>query len=179
MLSVQLVVLCVTIASVIGDLPPGTRRNTYLPPEPTKGGYSYSKPTVPFPKPTPTAPFPTRPTPSFPGPRPTPSFPGPRPTPSFPGPRPTPTFPGPRPTPTYPGPPRTPGTFPTSRPTPPFPDYSGQQSGGDKNIIGLDVSIHENEMIVLIEKLYLFKRRDIERIYNVHCLVKSLQFRKN
>lgn len=146
----QLVVLCVTVASVIGDLPPGTRRNTYLPPEPTKGGYTYSKPTVPFPKPTP---FPTRPTPSFPGPRPTPSFPGTRPTPSFPGPgtRPTPSFPGPRPTPTYPtGPTRTPGTFPTPstgyptrpRPTPTFPDYTGQQSGGDRNVItGPGVSI--------------------------------------
>ncbi|XP_012528702.1 anther-specific proline-rich protein APG [Monomorium pharaonis] len=140
----QLVVLCVTVASVIGDLPPGTRRNTYLPPEPTKGGYTYSKPTVPFTKPTPTAPFPqTRPTPSFPGPRPTPSFPGPRPTPSFPGTRPTPSFPGPRPTPTFPGPTR-PTPFPSTgtgyptgpRPTPPFPDFISQQSGGDKNVIG-------------------------------------------
>ncbi|XP_011882762.1 PREDICTED: pro-resilin-like [Vollenhovia emeryi] len=140
----QLVVLCVTVASVIGDLPPGTRRNTYLPPEPTKGGYTYSKPTVPFPKPTPT--FPSRPTPSFPGPRPTPSFPGPRPTPSYPGPRPTPSFPGPRPTPTYPG---TPGTFPTpSRPTPtrPFPDYTGQPSDGDGNVIGHDHHHHEPGM---------------------------------
>lgn len=148
--SVQLVVLCVTIASVIGDLPPGTRRNTYLPPEPTKGGYTYSKPTVPFPKPTPTVPYPSRPTPSFPGPRPTPSFPGPRPTPSFPGPRPTPTFPGPRPTPTYPVP--TPGPFPTSRPTPTYPDFTGQQSGGDTSFIGgPGVSINESE-VVLNEK---------------------------
>lgn len=138
----QLVVLCLTVASVIGDLPPGTRRNTYLPPEPTKGGgYTYSKPTVSFPKPTPTVPFPTRPTPSFPGPRPTSPFPGPRPTPSYPGTRPTP-FPGPtRPT---------PGTFPPStgyptgpRPTPPFPDFISQQSGGDRNVIGgPDVSIY-------------------------------------
>ncbi|XP_011638275.1 prophenin-2-like [Pogonomyrmex barbatus] len=101
----QLVVLCVTIASVIGDLPPGTRRNTYLPPE--KKGYTYSTPSVPFP------------TPSFPGPRPTPSFPGPRPTPSFPGPRPTPSFPGPRPTPSLPWTPDPTPTYPTgpTRPT--------------------------------------------------------------
>ncbi|XP_070523586.1 uncharacterized protein [Cardiocondyla obscurior] len=148
----QLVVLCVTVASVIGDLPPGTRRNTYLPPEPTKGGgYTYSKPTVPFPKPTPSVPFPTRPTP-FPGPRPTPTFPGPRPTPTFPGPRPTPTFPGPRPTPTFPT--RTPGTFPTPspgtfpprpRPTPTFPDYTGQPSGGDGNVIGPGHDHHHHE----------------------------------
>ncbi|XP_011175919.1 pro-resilin [Solenopsis invicta] len=126
----QLVVLCVTIASVIGDLPPGTRRNTYLPPEPTKGsGYTYSKPTVPFPKPTPTVPT-YRPTPSFPGTRPTPSFPVSRPTPSYP-------VPPSRPT---------PGTFPPStgtggypsrpRPTPPFPDYTSQQSGRDGSVIG-------------------------------------------
>ncbi|XP_018393481.1 PREDICTED: vegetative cell wall protein gp1-like [Cyphomyrmex costatus] len=149
----QLIVLCVTVASVIGDLPPGTRRNTYLPPEPTKG-YSYSKPSVPFPKPTPTVPFPTpsfpgpRPTPSFPAPRPTPSYPAPRPTPSYPAPRPTPSFPSPRPTfprptPTYPQPSRTPGTFPTAptgyprvRPTPPFPEYTGQQSGDESSVIG-------------------------------------------
>ncbi|XP_018371880.1 PREDICTED: classical arabinogalactan protein 9 [Trachymyrmex cornetzi] len=150
----QLIVLCVTVASVIGDLPPGTRRNTYLPPEPTKG-YTYSKPPVPFPKPTPTGPFPT---PGFPGPRPTPSFPAPRPTPSFPVPRPTPSIPGPRPTfprptPTYPQPTRTPGTFPPSpgtgyprvRPTPPFPDYNGQQSGGDGTRIGPDHDHHHHE----------------------------------
>ncbi|XP_018305343.1 leucine-rich repeat extensin-like protein 5 [Mycetomoellerius zeteki] len=126
----QLIVLCVTVASVIGDLPPGTRRNTYLPPEPTKG-YAYSKPPIPFPKPTPTVSFPTS---GFPGPRPTPSFPTSRPTPPFTGTRPT--FPGtrptfPRPTPTYLQPTRTSGTLPPSPstgyprivPTPPFPDY--------------------------------------------------------
>ncbi|KAG5313052.1 RESIL protein, partial [Pseudoatta argentina] len=151
--SAQLIVLCVTVASVIGDLPPGTRRNTYLPPEPTKG-YTYNKPPVSFPKPTPTGPFPT---PNFPGPRPTPSFPAPRPTPSFPPTRPTPSFPGPRPTfPTtrpYPQPTRTPGTFPPSpgtgypriRPTPPFPDYTGQPSGGDRTLIGPDHDHHHHE----------------------------------
>lgn len=78
------------VVSVIGDLPPGTRRNTYLPPEPTKGGYTYNKPPVTFPKPTPT--FPTRPSPTYPGSRPTPTYPGPPTRP--PGtPRPTPGFP--------------------------------------------------------------------------------------
>jgi len=144
----------VTVASVIGDLPPGTRRNTYLPPEPTKGGYSYETPKVPFPtRPTPSFPGP-RPTPSFPGPRPTPTYPGPRPTPSYPGPRPTPSYPGPRPTPSFPGPrptptypTKTPGTFPTPstgyprpRPTPPFTsDFNGQQIDG---ITGPGVSIY-------------------------------------
>lgn len=105
------------VVTVIGDLPPGTRRNTYLPPEPTKGGYTYNKPTVTFPKPTPT--FPTRPSP---------------------------TFPGPRPTPTYPGSTRTPGTPPsTGYPTRPstipgFPDYTGQPSGPNGNAIGPGVS---------------------------------------
>lgn len=122
----QLAVLCVTIANVIGDLPPGTRRNTYLPPEPTKGGYSYSKPTVPFTKPTP---FPTRPT-----------FPGTRPPPP-------PTFPGTTRTPgTYPTPPST--RFPTTgfpRPTTRFPDYTGQQTGGGGNVIGIDHDHHHHE----------------------------------
>lgn len=102
------------VVTVIGDLPPGTRRNTYLPPEPTKGGYTYNKPTVTFPKPTPT--FPTRPSP---------------------------TFPGPRPTPTYPGSTRTPPStgYPTRPSTiPGFPDYTGQPSGPNGNAIGPGVS---------------------------------------
>ncbi|XP_011497661.1 PREDICTED: pro-resilin-like [Ceratosolen solmsi marchali] len=70
----QLALLCLTAVATttrdaLADLPPGTRRNTYLPPEPTKG-YDYSKPTGPgFPSPSP-PPGPTRPpyTPSRPYP---------------------------------------------------------------------------------------------------------------
>ncbi|KAH0953327.1 hypothetical protein HN011_003124 [Eciton burchellii] len=110
----QLAVLCVTIANVIGDLPPGTRRNTYLPPEPTKGGYTYSKPTVPFP---------TRPT-----------YPGTRTT--FPE---TPTkTPGTYPTPSSS---RFPTTFPT-KPTTRYPDITGQPSGHNGNTIGHDHHHH-------------------------------------
>lgn len=119
-------VLCLAVATVVCDLPPGTRRNTYLPPEPTKG-YDYNTPKVPF---TP------RPTPSFPTQR--PSFPtGPsRPTPTFPtGPtrpptRPTYPTPGTRPTPGG-------GGYPTPgpRPTPGFPDYPGQPTGNNGNTI--------------------------------------------
>ncbi|XP_070152154.1 pro-resilin [Polyergus mexicanus] len=129
----QLAVLCVTVANVIGDLPPGTRRNTYLPPEPTKGGYTYSKPPVQFPKPTPSFPGP-RPTPTFPGPRPTPSVP--RPTPTYLEPRPTPTYGVPRPTSTY-GVPRPTPTYSVPRPTPTpgYPTYNGQGTGINGNTI--------------------------------------------
>lgn len=107
---IQLTVLCVTIVSVIGDLPPGTRRNTYLPPKPTNGGYTYPKPPVTFPTRTPT--FPTvRPTPPI-------TYPiGPtRPTPGS-------TFP------------TVPGTVYPTRPRP-TPDYTGQPSGPNGNSIG-------------------------------------------
>ncbi|XP_012280223.1 pro-resilin [Orussus abietinus] len=110
-LPVQVAVLSLLLGNVLCDLPPGTRRNTYLPPEPTKG-YTYNKPPVPFPSPTPT--FPGRPTPTFPvGPT-----------------RPTPTFPT--------GPPRPPTGYPTPgpRPTPGFPDYPGQPTGHNGNTIG-------------------------------------------
>lgn len=144
--STQLAVLCVTVVSVIGDLPPGTRRNTYLPPETTQSGYQYTRPSVPFPtRPSPT--FPTRPSPTFPT----------RPSPTYPT-RPSPTYPVPtRPSPTYPVPGTRPttGTFPTRpstgfppstgyptrpRPTPGFPDYTSQPSGPDGNSIGIGVS---------------------------------------
>ncbi|XP_043278989.1 pro-resilin-like isoform X2 [Venturia canescens] len=136
-----LLMMCwTTMSSVLGDLPPGTRRNTYLPPEPTKG-YNYNTPSVPFPRPTPSFP---------PGPRPTPSFPpvttrptnrpgtGPttRPFPS-PGPRPT---PGTRPTPGG-------GGYPTPgpRPTPIFPDYPGQPSNNNGNHLPPDHPDHVHE----------------------------------
>nr|XP_031829420.1 pro-resilin-like isoform X2 [Nomia melanderi] len=94
-------ILCMAVVHVICDLPPGTRRNTYLPPEPTKG-YNYDTPAIPFPKSTttrppfsPTTPYPTR-TPR-PYPKTTTKFPTTRPTPGTgyppPGPRPTPDFP--------------------------------------------------------------------------------------
>ncbi|CAD1478181.1 unnamed protein product [Heterotrigona itama] len=85
------------VMHVICDLPPGTRRNTYLPPEPTKG-YNYDTPRIPFPATTrppftTTTPFTTRPhskppqkfTPSRP-PHPDEGYPpsGNRPTPEFP-----------------------------------------------------------------------------------------------
>ncbi|XP_078040745.1 uncharacterized protein LOC144471991 [Augochlora pura] len=96
----QITIFCMAVVHVICDLPPGTRRNTYLPPEPTKG-YNYDTPGIPFPKPTTTrrpfsttTPYPTRP---FNSPKPTTKFPSTRPTPGTgyppPGPRPTPEFP--------------------------------------------------------------------------------------
>ncbi|XP_015120571.1 extensin-like [Diachasma alloeum] len=136
MFRIQLYLLCVTVGSVLSDLPPGTRRNTYLPPDPTKG-YDYNTPSVPFsPRPTPSFPpsrgtFPTgpsRPPPTFPtGPaRPTP--PTSRPGYPSPGTRPTPVFPTPSQRPTgYPG--------PGIRPTPGFPDYTGQPSGNNGNTV--------------------------------------------
>ncbi|XP_011150497.2 pro-resilin [Harpegnathos saltator] len=117
----QLAVLCVTVVSVIGDLPPGTRRNTYLPPEPTKG-YTYPKPPVTFPT-RPSQTFPTHPTQTFPT----------------------------RPTPTYTVPTRPSGTFPTqntgypTRPTRPFPDYPGQPTGVNGNTIGPGHDHHHHE----------------------------------
>ena len=134
-------VLCLAVATVVCDLLPGPNRNTYLPPEPTKG-YDYNKPPVPFSRPTvpsprPTYPVgPTRPTPSFPTGPTRPSTPG-RPTYPGPGPRPTPGFPtpGPRPTPGGGGYPA-----PGPRPTPGFPDYTGSPSGGNRNTVGQDVS---------------------------------------
>ncbi|KZC08795.1 Pro-resilin [Dufourea novaeangliae] len=95
-------ILCMAVVHVISDLPPGTRRNTYLPPEPTKG-YNYDTPGIPFPKPTTTrppfsstTPYPSRTTRPY-NPKPTTKFPSPRPTPGTgyppPGPRPTPEFP--------------------------------------------------------------------------------------
>ncbi|XP_034935420.1 ribonuclease 3-like [Chelonus insularis] len=136
MLRIQLILFGLMVHNVLGDLPPGTRRNTYLPPEPTKG-YNYNTPSVPFPpRPTP-SPFPTpRPTPSFPtGPtRPTPTFPPSRPPTSRPGypgpgPRPTPGFPTPAPRPTgYPG--------PGPKPTPGFPDYTPQPTGNHDHSTG-------------------------------------------
>lgn len=132
MLCTQLTLLCLTAAATttLGDLPPGTRRNTYLPPEPTKG-YDYNKPPGPgFPSPGP----PGRPTPGFPvGPpaRPTPSFPTGPPARPPPGP---PARPSPRPpAPSFPPPGRpTPGGGyppPGPRPTPGFPDFPGSPSG--------------------------------------------------
>ena len=113
-------VLCLAVATVVGDLPPGTRRNTYLPPEPTKG-YNYNTPKVPFPTRTPPTRRPSIPT----GPtRPTPTFPtGPPRPPTYP-------TPGTRPTPggggyPTPGPPPTPG----------FPDYPGYPTGNNGNTI--------------------------------------------
>ncbi|XP_057318781.1 basic proline-rich protein-like isoform X1 [Microplitis mediator] len=146
-----IIVLCLTVINVLGDLPPGTRRNTYLPPEPTKG-YNYNTPSVPFPRPTPgfpssrpTSPFPvgpTRPTPTFPtGPSRPPTQPG-RPGGGYPtpGPRPTPGFPTPtnRPTGGYPG--------PGPRPTPGFPDYPGQPSGNNGNTVPGHEHHHEPGM---------------------------------
>ncbi|XP_014477053.1 PREDICTED: cuticle protein 19-like [Dinoponera quadriceps] len=114
----QLAVLCVTMVSVIGDLPPGTQRNTYLPPKPTPGGYKYPVPTVTFPTgSTQTFPphtYPTRPT-------------IPPRTPTYPT---HPTFP-------------TQGTYPT-RPTTKT-DYNGQPSING-NVIGHDHHHHEPGM---------------------------------
>lgn len=135
----QLAVLCVTVANVIGDLPPGTRRNTYLPPEPTKGGYTYSKPPVQFPKPTPSFPG-TRPTPSVP--RPTPTYLEPRPTPTYGVPRPTPTYGVPRPTPTY--------GVPRPTPTSGYPTYTGQPSGTNGNAIEPGVSTREMDTCLFL-----------------------------
>lgn len=135
----QLAVLCVTVANVIGDLPPGTRRNTYLPPEPTKGGYTYSKPPVQFPKPTS----------SFPGPRPTlrPTPTVPRPTPTYLEPRPTSTYGVPGPTPTY-GVPRPTYGGPRPTSTSGYPTYTGASSGTSGNAIepGHDHHHHEPGM---------------------------------
>lgn len=97
--ALQIAILCMAVVHVICDLPPGTRRNTYLPPEPTKG-YNYDTPRIPFPRPSTTRPpfsstppYTTRPYPST---KPNTKFP-PRPTPSegYPptGTRPTPEFP--------------------------------------------------------------------------------------
>lgn len=91
------------VVHVICDLPPGTRRNTYLPPEPTKG-YNYDTPRIPFSKPTTsrptfssTTPYPNTPRRPYPSPKPSTKFPPSRPTPGEgyppPGPRPTPEFP--------------------------------------------------------------------------------------
>ncbi|XP_066601380.1 pro-resilin isoform X2 [Prorops nasuta] len=95
MRNIKLFFLWAIIGAAVCDLPPGTRRNTYLPPEPTKG-YNYDKPGVTFPKPTPG--FPpgnTRPNPPFPPPGGNrPPTPGPRPPPIRPSPG-----PGPLPTP--------------------------------------------------------------------------------
>lgn len=138
------------ISGVLSDLPPGTRRNTYLPPDPTKG-YDYNTPSVPFPpRPSqfppsrpPTTGFPvgpTRPTqPTYPTSRP-PAIPGRPPTQGYPspGPRPTPGFPSP--TPQRPiGPTGYPAPGP--RPTPNFPDYPGQPSGNNGNTIPSGVSV--------------------------------------
>ena len=142
-----LLVCWTTISCVLGDLPPGTRRNTYLPPEPTKG-YDYNTPNIPFPRPTPSFPPGTRPTPSFPvTPRPTgPTRPHPTPGRPYPTPgtRPTPGFPSPRPTPG--------GGYPTPgpRPTPTFPDYPGQPSGNNGNSLPPDVS----KQLKIIVKLF-------------------------
>ncbi|KAG7207687.1 hypothetical protein KM043_009306 [Ampulex compressa] len=130
MFYLQMAVLCAAVVNVICDLPPGTRRNTYLPPDPTKG-YSYDKPSVPFPRPTPT--YPTRPTPS-------PTYPtGPtqpvRPFPS-PSPKPGTKFPSTRPT-GYPA--------PGPRPTPEFPDYPGQPTGPGGNTIAPGHDHHHHE----------------------------------
>ncbi|KAK9297600.1 hypothetical protein QLX08_008748 [Tetragonisca angustula] len=98
MFYLQTAIVCMAVTHVICDLPPGTRRNTYLPPEPTKG-YNYDTPRIPFSKPTTTrppftttTPFTTRPY-SKPPTKFTPSRPPPdqgyppagsRPTPEFP-----------------------------------------------------------------------------------------------
>nr|XP_033198271.1 pro-resilin-like isoform X1 [Bombus vancouverensis nearcticus]XP_033198272.1 pro-resilin-like isoform X1 [Bombus vancouverensis nearcticus] len=97
----KIAILCMAVVHVICDLPPGTRRNTYLPPEPTKG-YTYDTPRIPFTKPT-------TPRPSFPTTTPYSSRPYSKPTPS--------KFPPSRTTPSEGYPPT--GT----RPTPEFPDY--------------------------------------------------------
>ncbi|XP_043484994.1 ESX-1 secretion-associated protein EspK-like [Leptopilina heterotoma] len=150
MFHLQMTVLCLAVATVVCDLPPGTRRNTYLPPEPTKGGYDYNKPPGTFPRPTtgfpssrPTFPVgPTRPTPTFPTGPTRPTTPG-RPTYPGTGTRPTPGFPTPgtRPTPGGNGYP-TPGP----RPTPGFPDYPGSPSGNNGNNIDHDHGHHEPGM---------------------------------
>lgn len=78
------------IVHVICDLPPGTRRNTYLPPEPTKG-YNYETPSIVFSKST--IPFSTTPS-SHTYPKPTTKFPTSRPFNGYPPPtKPTPEFP--------------------------------------------------------------------------------------
>lgn len=150
-------VLCVTVVNVIGDLPPGTRRNTYLPPAPTPG-YTYSKPPVSFPKPSPT--FPTRPSPTFPGPRPGPGpstgiYPtGPsRPSTGFPTPRPT--YPSPRP------------TYPSPRP-----DYTGAPSGPDGNAIGPGVSIYY--YLMCISKYAEAHKKSVYIIILYSCKVKPM-----
>lgn len=79
------------IVHVICDLPPGTRHNTYLPPEPTKG-YNYETPSIPFLKSTTRPPFTTPPSHTYP--KPTTKFPTSRPSNGYPPPtKPTPEFP--------------------------------------------------------------------------------------
>ncbi|KAG6802739.1 pro-resilin isoform X1 [Apis mellifera caucasica] len=83
-------IICMAIVHVICDLPPGTRRNTYLPPEPTKG-YNYETPSIPFPKTTRPS-FTTSPSHTYP--KPTTKFPTSRPSNGYPPPtKPTPEFP--------------------------------------------------------------------------------------
>ncbi|CAK9818548.1 resilin [Anthophora plagiata] len=92
---IHMAILCMAVVHVICDLPPGTRRNTYLPPEPTKG-YNYDTPRIPFSRPTTSRP-PFTTTRSYNNHKPTTKFPTPRPTPDqgYPpsGTRPTPDFP--------------------------------------------------------------------------------------
>lgn len=79
------------IVHIICDLPPGTRRNTYLPPEPTKG-YNYGTPSIPFPKPTTRPSFTTPPSHTYP--KPTTKFPTRPPNEGYPPPtKPTVEFP--------------------------------------------------------------------------------------
>ncbi|KAL2711615.1 proline-rich extensin-like protein EPR1 isoform X2 [Vespula squamosa] len=132
----QITLLWLSIANVICDLPPGTRRNTYLPPESTKG-YSYEKPPIPFSK-TPT--FPTRPTPSFSPTRTTPPF---NTIPTRPNVPPTPSRP-------YPISTKPPGKYPTRppngypppgpKPTPIFPE-----PGNNGNTVGPGHDHHHHE----------------------------------
>lgn len=119
----MLLCLFLVIQTILCDLPPGTRTraNSYLPPDQSKNGYDYNKPSGPG--------FPSGPGPA--PPRPPPSFPqGPpaRPPPSFPS--------GPPARPPAPRPPAPPlpspgGGYPApgARPSPGFPDYSGSPSG--------------------------------------------------
>ncbi|XP_044016477.1 vegetative cell wall protein gp1-like [Aphidius gifuensis] len=161
MFRIQIYLLFITMICAFADLPPGTRRNTYLPPDPTKG-YDYNPPPVPFPpsrqppsqfppsrpptgfpvgptRPTPPVPFPTGPSrpPTVPS-RPTQGYPSP-------GPRPTPGFPTrPPPTPQRPiGPTGYPAPGP--RPTPNFPDYPGQPTGNNGNTIPSGHDDHHHE----------------------------------
>ncbi|XP_015608197.1 uncharacterized protein LOC107274001 [Cephus cinctus] len=118
MAALQVAVLFLVMTVVLGDLPAGTRRNTYLPPEPTTG-YRYDRPTVPFPTRTPTFPgvtpttFPTRPT------RPEPPIPNTTRRPV--------TYPGPGP-----------------KPTPGFPDYSREPTHNNGNTIVPNQDHHDH-----------------------------------